>query len=301
MTATGTHREVPSPTATVAAGTQSTKAPRFVKRTLTVRKLAFGLVVLVMLVPAGFVFFWMVSSSFKQGVDIYTMPPKWLNFEPTLNNYQRAFERTPFLQYAGNSTLIAVASSFLGLVIGVPAAYTIARYNQKHLAVSLLTARLLPGVAFLVPFFILFTQVGLVGSYPALILAHLLVTFPLTVFIMVNFFESIPAELYDAAEVDGCTKIAVFLKVAMPLTKTGMVTSAILAFVFSWNDFKMALVLSSSDTRTLPVAVFNFVHEASLEWGPMMAYATVITLPIVILTMFAQKHIVAGMTMGSIK
>jgi multiple sugar transport system permease protein len=267
----------------------------------TLRKLAFALVVLLLLLPAGFVFFWMITSSFKQGVDIYTMPPKWLNFEPTLQNYQRAFERTPFLQYAGNSTLVAVASSTLGLLIGIPAAYTIARYNQKRLAVSLLTARLLPGVAFLVPFFILFTQIGLVGSYPALILAHLLVTFPLTVFIMINFFESIPAELYDAAEVDGCTKIGVFLRVAVPLTRTGMVTSAILAFIFSWNDFKMALVLSNSDTRTLPVAVFNFVHEASLEWGPMMAYATVITLPIVILTLFAQKHIVAGMTMGSIK
>lgn len=268
---------------------------------LSLRGAALFVIVLLMLLPAGFFFFWMVSSSLKQGVDIYTMPPKWFDFTPTLDNYARAFERTPFLKYAGNSTIVAIASSALGLVIGMPAAYTIARYNQKRLAVSLLTARLLPGVAFLVPFFILFTQLGLVGTYPALILAHVLVTFPLTVFIMVNFFESIPDELYDAAEVDGCSKFGVFFRVALPLTKTGMVTSAILAFIFSWNDFKMALILSSSETRTLPVAVFNFVHEASLEWGPMMAYATVITLPIIIVTVFAQKHIVTGMTAGSIK
>jgi len=268
---------------------------------VTLRGLAFGAIVLLLLLPAGFFFFWMVSSSFKQGVDIYTMPPKWFDFTPTFDNYARAFERTPFLKYAGNSTIVAVASSLLGLIVGVPAAYTIARYNQKRLAVSLLTARLLPGVAFLVPFFILFTQVGLVGTFPALILAHVLVTFPLTVFIMINFFESIPDELYDAAEVDGCTKLGVFFRVALPLTKTGMVTSAILAFIFSWNDFKMALILSSAETRTLPVAVYNFVHEASLEWGPMMAYATVITLPIIIVTVFAQKHIVTGMTAGSIK
>lgn len=271
------------------------------RRRPTVRGVAFYAVVLLMLLPAAFFFFWMVSSSLKQGVDIYTMPPKWFDFTPTLDNYARAFERTPFLQYAGNSTIVAIASSLLGLAIGVPAAYTIARYNQKRLAVSLLTARLLPGVAFLVPFFVLFTQLGLVGTYPALILAHLLVTFPLTVFIMVNFFESIPDELYDAAEVDGSSKLGVFFRIALPLTKTGMVTSTILAFIFSWNDFKMALVLSSSDTRTLPVAVFNFVHEASLEWGPMMAYATVITLPIIVITIFAQKHIVSGMTAGSIK
>lgn len=268
---------------------------------ITLRGAALGVIVVMMLLPAGFFFFWMVSSSLKQGVDIYTMPPKWFDFALTFDNYVRAFERTPFLKYAGNSTIVAIASSGLGLVIGVPAAYTIARYNQKRLAVSLLTARLLPGVAFLVPFFILFTQLGMVGTYPALILAHVLVTFPLTVFIMVNFFESIPDELYDAAEVDGCSKFGVFFRVALPLTRTGMVTSAILAFIFSWNDFKMALILSSSETRTLPVAVYNFVHEASLEWGPMMAYATIITLPIIIVTVFAQKHIVTGMTAGSIK
>lgn len=276
------------------------RRPRMRPKALA-RKLVLYAVLFVLLLPAGFVFFWMVTSSFKQGVDIYTMPPKWLDFEPTLDNYTRAFDRTPFVQYAFNSAFIATASSLLGLAIGLPAAYTIARYNQKRLAVSLLTARLLPAVAFLVPFFILFTQVGLVGSYPALILSHLLVTFPLTVFIMVNFFESIPGELYEAGEMDGASKIGVFLRIALPLTRTGMVTSGILAFIFSWNDFKMALVLSNAETRTLPVAVYNFVHEASLEWGPMMAYATVITVPIIVLTLFAQKHIVSGMTMGSIK
>ncbi len=276
------------------------RRPRMRPRTV-LRMIALYAILLILLLPAGFVFFWMVSSSLKQGVDIYTMPPKWLSFEPTLDNYERAFERTPFLRYAFNSAFIATASSLLGLAIGLPAAYTIARYNQKRLAVSLLTARLLPAVAFLVPFFILFTQVGLVGSYPALILAHLLVTFPLTVFIMVNFFEAVPSELYEAGEVDGAGKIGVFFRIALPLTKTGMVTSGILAFIFSWNDFKMALVLSNAETRTLPVAVYNFVHEASLEWGPMMAYATVITVPIIVLTLLAQKHIVTGMTMGSIK
>lgn len=276
-------------------------------RTLTTRGRArswgrgIGLTVAVaaLLVPAMFVFFWMVTSSLKQGVDIYTMPPKWLNFTPTWDNYVRAFERTPFLQYAGNSLLVAASASLAGLAIGVPAAYTIARYNQKRLALSLLTARLLPGVAFLVPFFILFTQLRMMGSYPAIILGHILVTFPLTVFIMANFFEGIPQELYDAGEVDGCTRFSVFFRVALPLTRSGLVTSGILAFIFSWNDFKMALVLSNAQTRTLPVAVYNFINEASLEWGPMMAYATVITVPVIVITIFAQRHIVTGMTLGS--
>lgn len=265
------------------------------------RALALGAAVLILLLPAAFVFFWMVSSSFKRGVDIYSMPPKWFNFEPTLDNYRAAFERTPFLKYAFNSLLVGVGSSLLGLVIGLPAAYSIARYRQRKLALSLLTARLLPGIAFIVPFFLLFTQLRMNGTYPALILAHLVVTLPLTVYIMINFFEGLPPELYDAAAIDGCSKLQTFVRVALPLTKAGVATSAVLAFIFSWNDFKMALVLSGSETRTLPVAVFNFVHEASLEWGPMMAYATIISIPVLALTIFVQKHIVTGMTMGSVK
>jgi multiple sugar transport system permease protein len=101
--------------------------------------------------------------------------------------------------------------------------------------------------------------------------------------------------------VDGCGKLEAFWRIGIPLTRPGMVTAGILAFIFSWNDFKMALILSDSDTRTLPVAVFNFVREASLDWGAMMAYATIITVPVLFLTLFAQKHIVTGLTMGSVK
>ncbi|TDB92180.1 carbohydrate ABC transporter permease, partial [Micromonospora fluostatini] len=247
------------------------------------------------------VFFWMLTSSFKQQVDIYTIPPKWFDFTPTLDNYREALTRTPFARYMTNSLVVATCSSLLGLVIGVPAAYSIARYRQTKLSLSLLTARLLPGVAYLVPFFVAFTALRMVGTYPALILSHVIITFPLTVFIMVNFFAALPQEVYDAAEVDGCGKLETFARIAVPLTRPGMLTAGILAFIFSWNDFKMALILSDGDSRTLPVAVFNFVHEASLDWGPMMAYASIIMLPVFVLTLAAQRHIVTGMTMGSVK
>lgn len=281
----------------------ATTAPR--RRPLTAGRIArdigFTLAVAIALAPAAFVFFWMVTSSFKQQVDIYTIPPKWLDFTPTLDNYRQALAQTPFTRYMLNSLIVATASSVLGLLIGVPAAYSIARYRQHRLSLSLLTARLLPGVAYLVPFFVAFTTLRMVGTYPALILSHVIITFPLTVFIMINFFAGLPAEIYDAAEVDGCGRLETFWRVALPLTRPGMLTAGILAFIFSWNDFKMALVLSDGNTRTLPVAVFNFVHEASLDWGPMMAYATVIMVPVLVLTLFAQRHIVTGLTMGSVK
>ncbi|KXK62050.1 hypothetical protein AWW66_10410 [Micromonospora rosaria] len=264
-------------------------------------RIGLAVAVTVALAPALFVFFWMLTSSFKQQVDIYTIPPTWFDFTPTLDNYREALTRTPFGRYMTNSLVVATCSSLLGLVIGVPAAYSIARYRQTKLSLSLLTARLLPGVAYLVPFFVAFTALRMVGTYPALILSHVIITFPLTVFIMVNFFAALPQEIYDAAEVDGCGKLETFARIAVPLTRPGMLTAGILAFIFSWNDFKMALILSDGDSRTLPVAVFNFVHEASLDWGPMMAYASIIMLPVFILTLAAQRHIVTGMTMGSVK
>ncbi|MFB6394979.1 carbohydrate ABC transporter permease [Polymorphospora lycopeni] len=264
-------------------------------------RIGLAVAVTVALAPALFVFFWMLTSSFKQQVDIYTIPPKWFDFTPTLDNYREALTRTPFGRYMTNSLVVAACSSLLGLAIGVPAAYSIARYRQTKLSLSLLTARLLPGVAYLVPFFVAFTALRMVGTYPALILSHVIITFPLTVFIMVNFFAALPEEVYDAAQVDGCGKLETFWRIAVPLTRPGMLTAGILAFIFSWNDFKMALILSDGDSRTLPVAVFNFVHEASLDWGPMMAYASIIMLPVFVLTLAAQRHIVTGMTMGSVK
>ncbi|MEV0732551.1 carbohydrate ABC transporter permease [Polymorphospora sp. NPDC051019] len=287
------HRPTAKPAARPAA------KPR--RRGSILGRIGLAVAVTVALAPALFVFFWMLTSSFKQQVDIYTIPPKWFDFTPTLDNYREALTRTPFGRYMTNSLVVAACSSLLGLAIGVPAAYSIARYRQTKLSLSLLTARLLPGVAYLVPFFVAFTALRMVGTYPALILSHVIITFPLTVFIMVNFFAALPEEVYDAAQVDGCGKLETFWRIAVPLTRPGMLTAGILAFIFSWNDFKMALILSDGDSRTLPVAVFNFVHEASLDWGPMMAYASIIMLPVFVLTLAAQRHIVTGMTMGSVK
>ncbi len=279
--------------------TQSIRLGRVLRR--TIESIGFALMVALILFPAVAVFFWMLTSSLKREVDIYVTPPQLLFFEATLRNYAQALSMTPFDRYFVNSTIVALGSSLIGLLIGVPAAYSIARYRQGWLGLVLLTARLMPGVGYLIPLFVLFLTLRMVGSYQALILAHLVVTFPLTVYIMVGFFEDLPVELLDAALIDGCGKFSTFLRIALPLTSPGLVVAAILAFIFSWNDFKMALILSNGSTRTLPVAVFNFVHEASLDWGAMMAYATIITVPVLLLTLFVQRHIVTGLTMGGVK
>jgi len=273
--------------------------PQMVKK--WAKEIIFFLVVCLILAPAAFVFFWMISSSFKPQVDIYAIPPKWFDFVPTLIHYKTAITSTPFLRYTLNSAIVAIGSTLIGLVIGLPAAYSIARYRQNKLGMILLTSRIMPGVGYLVPLFIMFMKLHMIGSYSSLILSHLVVTFPLTVYIMIGFFEDLPHELFDAAQIDGCSRYGVFFRIALPLTRPGVVTAGILAFVFSWNDFKMALILSNSETRTLPVAVFNFMTEASLNWGAMMAYSTIIIIPVIVLTLFVQRHIVTGLTMGGVK
>lgn len=252
------------------------------------------------LLPFIFVFFWMAAASVKTQADIFASPPAWI-FTPTLKNYALVFEEQPFLRYTLNSAIIATASTAIGMLLGLPAAYTIARYQQRKIAFAILAARIMPGVAYLLPLFLLFRSLKLLGSHTGLVLSHVLVTFPLTVWVMINFFEDIPQELMEAALIDGSSRIGAFLRVALPLSRPGIIATGILAFVFSWNDYKFALVLSNQATRTLPVAITSWASFASVDWGAMMASATMVTLPVLMLTLFVQRYIVTGLTMGGLK
>ncbi len=252
------------------------------------------------LVPFIFVFFWMATASIKTQSDIFASPPAWL-FQPTFKNYALVFQEQPFLRFFTNSLIVAAASTLLGLAMGLPAAYTIARYRQQKIAFAILAARIMPGVAYLLPLFLLFRALDLLGSLVGLVLSHVLVTFPLTVWVMISFFEDLPQELMEAALIDGSSRIGAFWRVAIPLSQPGIIATSILSFVFSWNDYKFALVLSNQATRTLPVAITSWASFATVDWGAMMAEATMITLPVLVLTLFAQRYIVTGLTMGGLK
>ena len=245
-------------------------------------------------------FLWMLLSSFKSALQIIELPPR-LAFWPTLENYVNVFESQNFMRYIWNSTLIGVGSTGLGLLLGLPAAYSIARHKQHGLALAILTARIVPGITFLIPLFMLFRAVGLVDTYLSLILAHLLVGLPFIVWVMVPFFEAIPISLEEAAKVDGASVLQMFVRVLLPVSGPGIVTGAILAFVFSWNNFMFSIVLATNHTKTLPVAVYNFISYAQIDWGGLMAAAVVITLPVLVLALLTQRYIVKGLTAGAVK
>ncbi|MDP9470430.1 MAG: carbohydrate ABC transporter permease, partial [Chloroflexota bacterium] len=154
---------------------------------------------------------------------------------------------------------------------------------------------------FLVPLYIVFSRLRMIDTYPSLILSHLIVTMPIIVWLMVGFFEDLPRELEEAARVDGTSVFGTFWRISLPLSKAGIVASAILAFIFSWNNFMFSLVLTSTNTKTLPVAVFNFMGYSSINYGAISAAAALITLPVIVLVLFVQRHIVQGLTAGGIK
>jgi multiple sugar transport system permease protein len=253
-------------------------------------------IVLVVLFP----FLWMLASSFKTQVDIISWPPKLL-FEPTLANYRKVFGEQDFFRYFVNSTIVGVSAVAISLLLGLPAAYSIARFRQKRLAVFILLARLMPGISFLMPWYIVFSRLGLMDSYTALILSHILIALPIVVWIMSTYFASIPPELEESAMVDGATRQYAFWAIILPLSGPGVITATTLSFIFSWNNFMFSQVLSMEKTRTLPIAVYNFLSYAEVDWGGVMAAAVAIMTPAIILTMIFQKYVVKGLTMGAVK
>ncbi len=276
---------------------QTHAGPRLRK---TVVEIVYYLAIIVVLIALLLPFLWMLLNSFKTPLQIIQLPPAII-FSPTLANYINVFQGQNFLRYLLNSMIVGVGSTGLGLLIGLPAAHSIARYKQRGISIIILLARIVPGITFLIPLFIIYRRLGLVDTFVSLILTHMLVTLPSIVWVMVPFFEAIPRELEEAARVDGASILQTFIRVILPISGPGIVTGAILAFVFSWNNFMFSIMLATNNTKTVPVAIYNFISYAQIDWGGLMAAAVVITLPVVVLALLVQRYIVAGLTAGAVK
>jgi multiple sugar transport system permease protein len=243
---------------------------------------------------------WMVMSSFKPSFEVTAYPPTVI-FSPTIQNYIELTKTTPFFNYAINSLIVTVGSTSLGLLFGIPAAFAVSWTRISWPAILTLAARMAPGTLFLLPWYVMFRQVDLIGSYTALILSHAVITLPIVIWVLLPSFDSIPRSVLEAAQVDGCSVTRILWRIAIPLVGSGIAVAAILAFVFSWNYFLFALVLSNGDTKTLIAAAFNFVGEGSTQWGALMAAATLIALPPLLLAALVQRWLVAGLTLGAVK
>jgi multiple sugar transport system permease protein len=273
-----------------------------VERRLNPRKVALSLlllgVVLCLLVP----YLWLILTSFKDRNDIFQTTPS-LTFKPTLGNYREAFVEKNFVDNLRNSIIVSTVSTGIALLVGIPAAYAMARFDSRGnraVLLLLLATRLLPAIVLAVPLFVLFADVGLINTYLAPITAHLTFNIPFTVWMMRGFFLSIPAQIDEAAVVDGCTPLGAFVRTVLPLAKGGIAATAIFAFINSWNELLYGTILTGRDTATLPVAVPSLLTPIGTFWGQIAAVGVVTTLPVLVFSFAAQRQIVKGMTGGAL-
>lgn len=264
------------------------------------RRIVFYLGLILVLAVFVFPFFWMAFNSFKTHEKILEYPPAFV-FEPTLKNFRNVFWQTPFGAYTWNSILVSFGAVGVGMLLGLPAAYGIARHGHRTLALGILVCRMIPGISFLVPWFIVFRALGLIDTYTGLVIAHLVITVPLITWIMIGFFEEVPLELEEAGRIDGCSRLGVFLRIAVPLVRPGLVSAGVLALIFAWNSFLFPLILAGVKTKTLPVVVYSFMTFDYLDLGGIYAASTLITLPVIAMVLLVQRQFIRGLTIGGLK
>lgn len=266
----------------------------------TASTIVYYVILAVIILVTVFPFVFMVLASFKTTVEIQD-PSKFVNFTFITSNYAEVFERFSFAKPIFNSFFVAFMTTVLSLLIGLPAAYAISKFNMNKMSAGILVTRMIPGICFLLPWFKIFSTIGLTDTYTSLILSYMLVAVPFIIWIMVPHFENLPKDLEQAAMIDGCSQNMIFVRIMLPLSVPGIITAALMSFINAWNNFLFALALAGYNTKTLPMAVYNFIGYAKISWGPLMAAATIITGPIVLLSLIMQKYVVSGMTAGAVK
>ncbi|WP_343712954.1 carbohydrate ABC transporter permease [Inquilinus sp.] len=269
--------------------------------TKALRRTGLYFAVLVIVSPALLFFLWMLSLSLKPEVDNISYPPVLIPTTLAWSNYAQVFAENSFGRYFINSLIVTGSATLIGLLIGAPAAYGIARAKATKLSVVVMIARMTPGLSYLIPLFLLFRWLGLMGTLWPQIITHLVITLPIVIWVLISYFEALPIELEEAGRIDGANRWQVFRHVVLPLTRPGITVALLLSFIFSWNNFVFGIVLAGRTTRTLPVAVYNSLTFEQVSWGPLSAAALVVVVPVLVLTVVAQKQIVAGLTSGAVK
>jgi multiple sugar transport system permease protein len=239
---------------------------------------------------------WVVLNAFRSNVAILSNQPI---------SDASSYTSLPIRQYFVNSVVISLASTFAAIVVGVLGGYAFARFEFRHkktLFVVLILTRAIPGIALSLPIFMLWAWTGLLDTRIGVIIVYLAMNVPFTVWLIDGFFREVPAELAEAAQIDGCSRWQAFWHIELPLARSGVASAAIFAFLTSWNEFALASQLCRSpDTKTLPVGLMDFTAQFTVDWAGMCAMAVIIIIPAIVLTFIVQKHLIAGLTLGGVK
>jgi multiple sugar transport system permease protein len=265
-------------------------------RTLLAERGALVLITGFFLAPVA----WMIATAWKPARDIFSIPPTLL-FTPTLANFRSVFHYFDLAHLLESSLIISFGAAALSLLIGVPAGYSLARARTKWaigLAYFFLAVRTVPPAATLIPFYMMMRDIGLLGTWWAVILLDTTLNAAFVVWMMFSYFRSLPREMEEAALTDGCTLFGSFRRVALPLVRPGIVASALLCVMFSWNDFLFSSFLTRADSKPISVALLTAYGTKDITWGTLGALAHFSTVPIVLIGLLLNRHFVQGLTRG---
>ncbi len=247
--------------------------------------------------------FWIALLSAKNEVQAFADPPLFI-FQPTFENYYNLFIEENFGDYLLNSIIVAISSSIICLLFGVPMAYASARVrtkNTQRILAWVLISRMAPAMTYVIPYFVVFSQLRLIDTHFGLILTYSTLNLPLVIWLMRSFFLEDSTEIYDAASMDGASAFQTFFRIALPMATPGITSTGIIAFVVAWNEFIFALVLTRRHAVTAQIGIGNLQKYEGTEWGQMAAGAIILILPAILISVFISKFFVQGLTSGSTK
>jgi multiple sugar transport system permease protein len=251
----------------------------------------------------GLPLLWILSIALKTPLDAFASPPLFI-FKPTMQNFSAVLHDIHFMKSLWNSFIVACLTAFFSMVIAIPASFGLSRLKGRlktNILAWLLLSRAAPGMIYVIPFFALYMKLNLLDTRFGLILINMVFTIPLVTWMMLSFFEDIPASVEEAALVDGATPVQMMFKIAVPLAKPGISASSILAFIFSWNEFLFALILTRREAVTAPVTIVNYMAYEGTEWGKVAVGGIFILLPVLIFAIAIRKYLVSGLTAGAVK
>lgn len=276
------------------------------KKQQLINKIITYFLLIVFSIYCVFPFIWMVITALKPKNEIRQVIPSLIINHPTLENLKRVLVDTGFIRYIKNSLIISFAATILSMIIAIMAGYALSRYYKQRLVklsnIAMMISQMIPGVLLLVPLYLIMQKIHLLESYASLILAYTTFVIPLCTFMMSSFFDTIPLELEEAAEMDGCNKLSTIVRIIIPVSIPSLVSTGLYAFINAWNEFMFGYVFLSTDTyRTLTPAIMLFKGINTTDWGGLMAASVIAIIPVTIIFMFLQKYFLAGLMSGSVK
>jgi len=268
-------------------------------------RIGANLLGLVVLVIVAFPVYWMVISALKPGRELFARTPQFIPTDPTLANFSRAMNRDYFWNSVLNSVMVGFGAVVVSMIVGFLAAVAIARfrfYGRKAFLVMIISAQMLPLTALVIPLFLLLGRAGLQNSLTGITITYLALTLPLAIWLLRGFVSGIPAELEEAAMVDGCTRVGAFFRIILPLVAPGLVATSVFTFIQVWNEFLLAnVLLTEPQRRTVSIWLYGFITNQGIDYAGLMAGSVLIALPVVVFFLILNRRIASGLVAGAVK